>query len=495
MRGCLPTPRTADACGLRLLVSLLTVVLLAAAARAQDAADPPPAEPEASAEQTSPQPKDVTVEPRAEDEQIAERLQGILEATGWFRAPVVRVQEGVAFLEGATETDQRSEWAQRLAGRTEDVVAVVNNIEVDTPSLFDFSAANSQLEQMLRGVIQAAPTFLVAVAVLLLTWLAAKVAGVVGRAVANRRVENELLRGMAARFAAVPVLLLGAYLALRVAGLTRLAATVLGGTGLLGIVIGIAFRDIAENYLASILISMRRPFEVGDLVTINEHQGFVQTVTSRGTQIMTLDGNHVQIPNSLVYKSVIENASANPNVRLGFVVGIDYSDSAPAAQDAVLKTLRDHDAVLKDPEPLVLVNELAASTVNLSIYFWVDASKYSHIKVRSAIMRLVKRRLQRDGFTLPDEAREMIFPQGVPVRMIGADAAAGAPPREPARDEPRDQPAALAEADEPEPESTEAEGNLTSEKQEIEQQAAGARKLSDAANLIESPADSQSGGT
>src|SRR5690606_4554593 len=149
---------------------------------------------------------------------------------------------------------------------------------------------------------------------LLLTWLAARVAVWLAGRIFERRMTNRLLRQVAARAVAIPVFLLGLYLILRVSGLTQMAATVVGGTGLLGLVLGIAFRDIAENFLASILISIQRPFAIGDLIEVEGQQGFVQSVTTRGTLLMTLSGNHVQLPNSMIYKAVIRNFTANPSL-------------------------------------------------------------------------------------------------------------------------------------------------------------------------------------
>ena len=223
----------------------------------------------------------------------------------------------------------------------------------------------------------------------------------------------------------MPVALLGIYLALRISNLTNLAATVLGGTGLIGLVVGIAFRDIAENFLASVLISVKCPFSMGDLIQVEGHKGLVRGVSTRGTTLMTLEGNHVQIPNSVVYKSVIQNFTANPNIRLDFLVGVDYGDSIAEAQQTILETVRGHQAVLAQPEPLVLVQELASSTVNLQILFWINGETHSLLKVRSAVIRQVKRSLDESGFTLPDESREVIFPKGVPVRMLDHSA----PPR------------------------------------------------------------------
>ena len=154
------------------------------------------------------------------------------------------------------------------------------------------------------------------------------------------------------------VFLFGIYIVLRVSGLTQLALTVVGGTGLIGLAVGIAFRDITENFLASIFLSMQRPFETGDLVEVTGVTGYVQQLNVRTTILMTLDGNLVQIPNASVYKSNLRNFTTNSNRREDFVVGIGYDDSINEAQEIARKVLADHPAVLNDPEPSVLADSL-----------------------------------------------------------------------------------------------------------------------------------------
>ncbi len=216
-------------------------------------------------------------------------------------------------------------------------------------------------------------------------------------------------------------MILGAYVVLYVSGLTRLALTVLGGTGLVGLILGIGFRDITENFLASVFLSIQTPFQTGDLVEINGVQGIVQRMTVRSTVLMTLDGNHVQIPNSAVYKSTIRNFTANPKLRLDFTVGVGYDVPVAQAQDVALRVLQHHPAVLGDPEPWVLAESLGPASVVIRIYFWIDGHKHNGLKVRSALIRLVKQDFEEAGITMPDEAREVIFPQGVPVRMLEAE--------------------------------------------------------------------------
>jgi small-conductance mechanosensitive channel len=270
----------------------------------------------------------------------------------------------------------------------------------------------------------------------------------------------------------------GLYLVFQVAGLTNVALTVLGGTGLLGLVLGIAFRDITENFLASIFLSLQNPYHSGDLVEIDGITGFVQALTTRATILMTPQGNHVQIPNATVYKSNIHNYTSNPNRREEFTVGIGYDDAISDAQEVARNVLAEHPAVLEEPEPLVLVESLGNATVNLRIFFWLDGSRHSWLKVKSSVIRLVKRAFIDAGISMPDEARELIFPNGVPVQLLEPEG------EKPAADSPRRRygPRAI---EEPASVFTDAEGDRRSEAEVIEEQVRKSRAPEEGQNLLE----------
>jgi small-conductance mechanosensitive channel len=333
--------------------------------------------------------------------------------------------------------------------------------------------------------VQSIPLLLLALVLLLVTWFASKYAVTLTRYLLGSRLNSDLLRNVVSRAIAIPVFLLGLYLILRVSGLTRLAMTVLGGTGIIGLVIGFAFRDIAENFLASILISMNNPFKAKDLIEVAGHKGFVQQVTSRGTLLMTLDGNHVQIPNATIYKETIINYSANPNIRCNFTVGIGYDDSIAQAQAVALRVLSDHPAVVDDPEPLVLVESLGAATVNLRVYFWVDTQKYSVVKVPSAVLRLTKLAFTQAGISMPDEAREVVFPHGVPISMLPATDATSSQGTATEIIPPTIAKPKQAVSDDDFQASNEAEGGLESEAGEIAEQARKARVPEQGTNLLD----------
>jgi small-conductance mechanosensitive channel len=424
-------------------------------------AQAPPTKQDASADEPPPSdqptPK-VEVKPVSLDEEIAARLERILKATAWFENPRVTVSEGVVFLEGTTTTDDRKEWAAKLASNTEDVVAVANRIRVTESSIWDFAPAWNEIDTMRRNTVQRLPTFVLSVILLVLTYFVAKGFSLLARRIIARRTDNPLLREVLTKVVTIPVVLFGLFLALRVTGLTQLAMTILGGTGLIGLIIGIAFRDIAENFLASLLISMQRPFRAGDNILVEGRTGIVQAVTTRGTTIMTPDGNHVRIPNSIIYKSIIENLTANPKQRVGFTLSIDTKSSFADSQAAILDVLKNHEAVLQEPEPLVLVQSMSRQTAILRVFFWLDVQKHSKDKVRSAIIRLSKMALQE---LAEKEAAEQ---EAAQFNRNNTDQQAATK---------RDHAA-----------STPAEGTLESDTAEIQKQARDSRSVEDGTDLL-----------
>lgn len=437
----------------------------------------------AGSEERSVAPATVDVTPVARDEEIGRRLQSVLDATGWFTDARVRVDVGVVFLSGKTETEELRKWAGDLARNTQGVVAVANRIEVPQPSVWDMRPAWAGLMAMWRDFVHSLPFILLALTILALS---VGVGMIATRAVASilaPRMETRLLRSVIARSAGALVVLAGTYVVLRVSGLTQLALTVVGGTGLIGLALGIAFRDITENFLASIFLSLQRPFETGDLIEVAGVTGYVQQLNVRTTILMTLDGNLVQIPNASVYKSNLLNFTSSANRREDFVVGIDYAALITEAQEIAHQVLANHPAVLQDPEPSVLVDSLGPSTVNLRVYFWLDGREHSWLKVRSSVIRLVKRSFQEQGITMPDDAREVIFPQGVPVDLIDRTAAAAAAGGDGV---PKRRRSAAESAEDTDAVSTPAEAGLYSEAVVIEAQARQAQPLKGADNLLPS---------
>lgn len=228
---------------------------------------------------------------------------------------------------------------------------------------------------------------------------------------------SQLIRLVTRRLISILFILFGFYLFLRFAGLSEFAVAVLSGTGVIGLIIGFAFKDIAENFISSLLLSIQKPFKIDDVIEVEGRIGVVKQVTARATTLVDFDGDHIQIPNATVYKNIIRNLTANPKSRGKFVIGIGYESSIVESQKIALEVLNNTEAVLQDPEPQVLVDVLASSTVNLKVYFWINTHNHSLLKVSSFLMRTIMREFEKRGISMPDDAREIIFPQGIVVHQ------------------------------------------------------------------------------
>jgi len=467
------------------LLVLLIGGLTGGAVPAQDLAPGNAAAPPSEEAVTAPA-NAVSVEPVARDSQIERRIREIMQATGWYEDAAVTVDDGVVFLDGIAKRDEHRGWARDLAQKTQDVVAVVNRIQVEQEIQSSFAPAVRELKSVVNSALLALPHILLALVILPLAWWAAKWVSRGARVALNGRIDSPFLADVVSRAIAVPVFLIGLYIVLQVAGLTRLALSFLGGAGVIGIVIGFAFRDIAENFLASLILSVRRPFKGGDFIDVAGEQGIVQSMNTRSTVLLSAEGNHIQIPNATIFKNTITNYSAAPARRSILDIGVGYDISIATAQEVIRGVLGRHEAVMGDPEPLVLVDTLGASTVNLKVYYWIDGHRYSVVKVKSALLRLLKKALTEAGISMPDEAREVIFPQGVPILQLGGQAERTAMAM--AEHDIAETARAERDAVESAANATTGEGDLANERRDIEAQTASAGTIEGETDLLDQSA-------
>ncbi len=427
--------------------------------------------------------RNVSVRDPVADGEIRDRLRSILDATGRFSGASVQVSSGVVVLAGVANEESDRQLASELTRQTEGVVAVINNIQLSDGPAWTLEPAFAEARKLGREMIRAIPVIVLGLLVLAAAiggaWLSRRLL----RRPLARRIQSDLVRNVLENVAFIIVALFGSYLFLRITGLTRFAVTLAGGTGIVGLILGFAFRDIAENFLASVLLSVQRPFRVGDVIEVEGNLGVVQRVTTRGTVLMDFDGNHIQIANSTVYKNTIKNYTANPRIRLWFAIGVGYDSSITQAQAVALDVLREHSAVLDDPEPMILVEELGSATITVKVYFWINGQEHSKFKVQSSVMRQIVRAYQRAGISLPDEAREVVFPDGVPVHMVDQrHPASGGSSESVGQRSARLRDSTSDRSDEQE--RTESEGDFGSEAKNISDQARTSRNPEEGANIL-----------
>ncbi|NND43905.1 MAG: mechanosensitive ion channel, partial [Xanthomonadales bacterium] len=346
------------------------------------------------------------------DAQIQRRLANIFGQISELSRVTVTVRDGVVILGGEVSRESQAERAVNLALRVQGAVTVEDAIERTLDVGDNLEPALDQLRDGASQTLRAAPLIAVAVAVFL-------VIGLVGNFIArrdglwHRLAPNGFLAELLAqsfRFVAWTVAVLAA---LSVLGATTLLGTVLGGAGVIGLAIGFAVRDTLENYISSIMLSLRQPFRANDHVIINEHEGKVVRLTSRATVLMTLDGNHLRIPNSTVFKGTILNYTRNPERRFDFSLGVDANDDPVAAMSTALAAIRGLDFVLDDPAPNSVISSVGDSNIVLLFVAWVDQRETDFGKARSLAIRAAKNALEGAGFTLPEPIYRLRFDSSV----------------------------------------------------------------------------------
>lgn len=335
------------------------------------------------------------------DADIQARISAIYAQLSDTQDVVVTVSSGVVTLSGEAPNREAADHALEIAQRVDGVIAVQETIdrtlavsENVSPLLIQLRDWGSQLFRALP-LIGAALLSLIAI-ILFGRWLSRR------QSLIKRLAGNPFLAELLQTAIKLIFILIGLVVALNILGATALIGTVLGGAGIIGIALGFGIRDTVENYIASLLLSIRQPFRAQDHVIIDGQEGIVVRLNTRATILMTPDGNHLRIPNAKVFKADILNYSTNPTRRFKFGVGVDSADDPVAAIKTGVKTLLDLPFVLPSPAPMGVIKEIGDSSILIDYYGWVDQRETDFGSARSQAIRDVIEVLEAEGFSLPE---------------------------------------------------------------------------------------------
>ena len=209
---------------------------------------------------------------------------------------------------------------------------------------------------------------------------------------------------------------------LQVVGLGKAAGSLLAGAGISAFVIGFAFKDIGENFLAGILMAFKRPFRIGDVIESGDIKGTIIGLSLRDTQVKTFDGKDVYIPNGMILKNPIINYTIDGFLRQEFDIGLDYGSDISQAIKVILGTLAKVPGILqKEKAPSVLISELGSSSLNLKAYYWLDTFDHnvSGLEVKNQAVERTLLALDAAGFNLPGTIIEIKNYNGQGLKVNG----------------------------------------------------------------------------
>lgn len=257
------------------------------------------------------------------------------------------------------------------------------------------------------------PDFVLAIFIIAAGFFLAKFITKLFRKAITKKIDDPLMTNFLSKTVKALLLILIIMFALNTAGLSGIASGILAAAGASALILGFAFKDIGENFLAGIILAFSRPFHINDTVQIENVFGKVKAMEFRYTKITTFDGRNVYIPNSDVLTKPVFNFTEDGFYRSDFIVGIAYENNIHKAKEIILTCLDEEGDVVKDTSHINFVaeDELAASTVNLKVYFWVttDDFRRSVLETKGRLIKSVKTRLEAAGFNLPANITEVKF--------------------------------------------------------------------------------------
>lgn len=335
------------------------------------------------------------------DADIAVRIREILGELGNYGDVTVTVSDGVVTLRGTATSLAEVQALDTLVTRIEGVVAIRNTVTETTDIIRRLDPAIERFKARVEKLLIQSPLLLIALVVFLaVTWAGNILAG--WKNPWNRLAPNAFIADLIRTLIRIVFLIAAIVIALDILNATALLSTILGAAGLIGLAIGFAVRDTVENFIASVMLSIRQPFRPNDVVEINGDQGKVIRLTSRATILLSFDGNHIRIPNATVFKSRIINFSQNRERRFQFTITVAIKSDLGRARSLAVETTQALPFVLEEPAASAWIGEFTSSGVEIVVVGWIDQIETSIVLARGETLRLVKQAIERAGIDIPD---------------------------------------------------------------------------------------------
>lgn len=267
-----------------------------------------------------------------------------------------------------------------------------------------------QIRDIGRELIEMLPQVLIAIIVLGLTYLVAFGVRSLVRRLLKRTKLRKSLQSLFELLFSIGIWLTGLIIAAIIAFPNLTPTKILAGLGIGSVAIGFAFKDIFENFLAGIIILLRREMRIGDFIECEGLVGKVETILVRETHIRQTDGQLVIVPNSLLFKNPLTIRTDLEQRRTTIICGIAYSEDVAQSRDIITQAVESCASVLTDQKPVqVFAQEFADSSINFEVTWWTGSQPVDIRRSRDEVVTAVKRALDDAGIEIPFPYRTLTF--------------------------------------------------------------------------------------
>lgn len=274
-----------------------------------------------------------------------------------------------------------------------------------------------KIDSMGVGLVSALPNIGLAAIVLFVTWILALVAKKIVTTLMKHSHARKSLQALFQTVSKVIVWILGILIALTIIFPSLTPAKMIATLGLGSVAIGFAFKDVFENFLAGILIMLRKPMRIGDYIECESVEGDVEEITIRDTYIRKLNNELILVPNSYLFKNPVYVKTDKSLHRFEIVCGVGYDEDADKAKDIIQKAVEDIDIIEKSKPVQVFACEFNSSSIDYTVRWWTKSRPIDMHESRDAVIRAIKRALDDAGIEIPYPYRTLTFKGALPVEQ------------------------------------------------------------------------------
>lgn len=267
-----------------------------------------------------------------------------------------------------------------------------------------------KLETWLSTTIEMLPNLALALLVLVVFYVIGKMLRKFVRTLLEKATTNKTVIDLAETVMSVLIIGIGVFFALSILNLDGTVTSLLAGAGIIGLALGFAFQDIAANFISGLLLSIRHPFGIGDIIESNDYFGTVQKLNLRNTIIKTPQGQIVYIPNKVVYENPFTNYTKNRERRIDLECGISYGDDLEKVKKVATEAIESIEKRNKNRKVEFFFKEFGGSSINFVVRFWVDfRSNPDYWEPQSEAIIALKKAFDENDIMIPFPIRTLDF--------------------------------------------------------------------------------------
>lgn len=278
------------------------------------------------------------------------------------------------------------------------------------------NTAFQTLSEMILSFVEHLPYLFGGLLTLLLTWGLARLVTAFGTRLLSHWGKRESVKELIVRLISIVIWVFGLLLSAIILfpGLTP--AKALGGLGLVSIAVGLAFKDIFENFFAGILILWRFPFERGDYIECEGLVGKVERVMVRMSYIRETNGVLTVVPNSFLFKNPVTVLTSLPSRRVMLTTGVAYDVDVTEAVQVIEEAMQGCETLTADKPIQVFPNAFGSSSIDIEIAWWTDSTPLGVRRSTGEVVTAVKAALDKAGIEIPFPYRTLTFKEALPLQ-------------------------------------------------------------------------------